>query len=90
MIIDSTYRLSPQDAASDATIRTLIARDHRLKKGQITSIRLLKRSIDARQRNVFVNLTVRAYVDEPCSDERYRSIDYPDVSDAKQVIVVGA
>jgi len=90
MIIDSTVRLSPQDAASDATIRTLIARDHRLKKGQITSIRLLKRSIDARQRNVFVNLTVRAYVDEPCSDERYRSIDYPDVSDAKQVIVVGA
>lgn len=90
MIIDSTYRLSPQDAASDATIRTLIARDHRLKKGQITSIRLLKRSVDARQRNVFVNLTVRAYVDEPCSDERYRSIDYPDVSDAKQVIVVGA
>ncbi|MDD4823259.1 MAG: FAD-binding protein [Bacteroidales bacterium] len=90
MIIDSTYRLSPQDAASDATIRTLIARDHRLKKGQITSIRLLKRSIDARQRNVFVNLTVRAYVDEPCSEEPYRSIDYPDVSDAKQVIVVGA
>lgn len=90
MIIDSTYRLSPQDAASDATIRTLIARDHRLKKGQITSIRLLKRSIDARQRNVFVNLTVRAYVDEPCSEEPYRSIDYPDVSDAEQVIVVGA
>ncbi|MDD4636164.1 MAG: FAD-binding protein [Bacteroidales bacterium] len=90
MIIDSTYRLSPQDAASDATIRALIARDHRLKKGQISSIRILKRSIDARQRNVFVNLTVRAYVDEPCIEELYTSITYPDVSHAKQVIVVGA
>lgn len=90
MIIDSTVRLSPQDAASDATIRALIARDHRLKKGQISSIRILKRSIDARQRNVFVNLTVRAYVDEQCTEALYTALDYPDVTNAKQVVVVGA
>lgn len=90
MIIDSTLRLSPQDATSDATIRALIARDQRLKKGQISSIRILKRSIDARQRNIFVNLTVRAYVDEPCTEALYATIDYPDVTHAKQVVVVGA
>ena len=50
---------------------------------------MLRRSIDARQRTVFVNLSVRVYVNEMPQDDAYRHTDYHDVSEGRQVIVVG-
>jgi uncharacterized FAD-dependent dehydrogenase len=51
---------------------------------------MIKRSIDARQRTVFVNLTLRAYINEQPSDDEYVRTEYHDVSHSPQVIVVGA
>ena len=56
----------------------------------INHIRVLKRSIDARQRTIFVNLKVRIYVNEEPTDEEYVATEYRDVADARQVVVVGA
>ena len=56
----------------------------------ITATRILKRSIDARQRTIFVNLTVRAYLNELPKEKEYQETVYNDVSDKPQVIVVGA
>ena len=44
----------------------------------------------SRQRTIFVNLKVRAYINEMPRDDEYVHTDYPDVSGAPQVIVVGA
>jgi hypothetical protein len=56
----------------------------------ISAVRTLRRSIDARQRTIYVNLTVRAYVNEEPTDDLYVPTHYGDVSDCPQVIVVGA
>ena len=52
-------------------------------------VRVLKRSIDARQRTIYVNLKVRVYINEMPEDEAYIPTYYPDVSDKPHAIVVG-
>lgn len=56
----------------------------------ITALRILKRSIDARQRVIFVNLGVRVYLNEMPNDKAYEETVYNNVEDRPQVIVVGA
>lgn len=56
----------------------------------ITATRILKRSIDARQRTIFVNLKVRAYIREMPKDDEYEHTIYNKVEGKPQVIVVGA
>ena len=50
----------------------------------------MKRSIDARQRTVMVNLKVRVYIDEFPQDDEFPRIEYGDVSGKPRAIVVGA
>ena len=77
-------------AASDQGIRSSVAQEAALESSRIQGLRVLRRSIDARQRQVFVNLTVRVWIDEPMADEPFQRIDYPNVEGRPQVIVVGA
>lgn len=90
MTQEYTLRVLPEQAANEQTISAYIAREKGLDARTINHVRVLKRSIDARQRTIFVNLTVRVYVNEFPQDEAYEHVDYPDVSDKPQVIVVGA
>ena len=67
-----------------------MADEYGLALGALKAVRILKRSIDARQRTIFVNLKVRAYVNELPEDDVYEPVVYHDVSGRPQVIVVGA
>ena len=58
--------------------------------GEITATRILKRSIDARQRTIYVNLNVRAYLNEMPKEDEYQHTLYNNVEGKPQVIVVGA
>ena len=90
MIQEYQLRVLPQVAANEQALKAYIADEYGYDVRTLTAIRILKRSIDARQRTIFVNLKVRAYVNEPATDDEYRHTDYPDVSGQPQVIVVGA
>lgn len=59
---------------------------------RIRNIQQVKRSIDARQRRVMVNLTLTVYIDEEAPEipEFVKPVKYGDVSGCKDVIVVGA
>lgn len=83
-------RVAPQTAASEQGIRAYVAKEQGLDERTIQAVRVLKRSIDARQRSIFVNLTVRIYINEMPTDDAYQHTDYPDVSASKPVVVVGA
>lgn len=83
-------RVLPQIAASEEAIKQLLADEHGLDAKSINGIRILKRSIDARQRTIYVNLKVRAYVNELPADDAFTRTEYPDVSGRRQAIVVGA
>ena len=83
-------RVLPQVAANEQALRSWLADEYGFDVRTITAVRILRRSIDARQRTIFVNLKVRVYINEQPADDAYQHIDYPDVSDKPQVIVVGA
>ena len=90
MIQEYQIRVLPQVAANELSLRACLADEHGFDARAVTALRILRRSIDARQRTIFVNLRVRVYVNEqPVADE-YATTVYPDVSDRPQVIVVGA
>ena len=90
MITEYQLRLLPQQAANEATIKDFVSRDKGLDVRTITHVRVLRRSIDARQRTIFVNLKVRVYINEQPEDDEYERTDYRDVSSAPSVVVVGA
>lgn len=87
MIHELQLRLMPRDAYNEQSIRAYLERE----KGIAASaIRITRRSIDARQRTVFVNLSVTAYEGEEPAAENFVPTEYPDVSRQQPVIVVGA
>ena len=90
MINEYQLRVLPQVAASAENVRKYIAEEQGLALGALKAVRILKRSIDARQRTIFVNLKVRAYVNELPTEDEFEHVDYQDVSQRPQVIVVGA
>lgn len=87
MIQEQQLRLLPYQAASEQAITQYL---HSTGISNISAVRVLRRSIDARRRQVLVNLTVRIYINELPQDDEYESVIYGDVSDAPQVVVVGA
>ena len=89
MIQDIQLRVLPQIASDSSLIINYISEEKGIDARTIKAIRIIRRSIDARQRQVYVNLTVRTYVNEEPTDLAYSVTEYPDVSNGKQVIVVG-
>ena len=83
-------RVLPQVAASADKLRKYIAEEQGIALGALKAVRILKRSIDARQRTIFVNLKVRVYVNEQPTEDEFEHVAYQDVSNKPQVIVVGA
>lgn len=83
-------RVAPQVAATEKLLKNYLAEEMAADARTITSVRILRRSIDARQRNIFVNLKVRVFVNEMPEDDEYVRTEYPDVSGAESVVVVGA
>ena len=83
-------RLTPDIALQEEALRRHCAAELHLAPSSIRAMRLLRKSIDARQRRVFVNLTVLLFIDEDESSVAFEPIRYGDVSRAPHVIVVGA
>ena len=90
MIQDFQLRVVPQVAASDAALRTCLVEEQGVSARRLQGFRVIRRSIDARQRQIFVNLTVRCWLDEPMAEEPFQRTEYPNVEGRPQVIVVGA
>lgn len=87
---DIDLRVSPDQAADINLVKGIAADKTNTKMTDITDVRIMKRSIDARQRNIFINLRVRLYIGESQPDVFFEKTDYPDVSKSPQAIVVGA
>lgn len=90
MIQEYQLRVLPEVAANEQRLKEYLVHEKGLNAQQLTTTRILKRSIDARQRTIFVNLSVRAYLNEMPKEEEYRHTLYNSVEGKPQVIVVGA
>ena len=83
-------RVVPEVAVQEDRLKAYLAEEYGFDVRTIYGVRILKRSIDARQRQIYVNLKVRVYVNEQPTDDEYVRTEYPNVEGCPQVIVVGA
>lgn len=90
MIQEFQIRVLPEVAASEKAIKHFLLEEKGLAAGAVKAVRVLKRSIDARQRTIYVNLKVRVYVNELPDDDGFARTDYPNVEGKPQAVVVGA
>jgi uncharacterized FAD-dependent dehydrogenase len=81
--------LSPELRESEPAIRKKLSTGLNIEEKRIKSYQILKRSIDARSRNVIYRLQVRVFIDEEVLTDVFVT-SYQNVSQAKPVIIVGA
>lgn len=89
MPLQISLQMSPKQAADKEFYVALAARKAGVTALQVALARVVKRSIDARSRAVKVNLTVELYIDNEPQPAPIH-FDYPDVSKATEVVIVGA
>jgi uncharacterized FAD-dependent dehydrogenase len=90
MIKEIELRIWPSQAANEQSLKQLSAQKTGFNQSEITTVRVLKRSIDARQHMIYVNLKLRIFINEDPDEPEYHPVAYKDVSNGKPVIVAGA
>ncbi len=89
MIHQLRLRLSPREASSEVFYRDKVAQKLKISTKDIAACRIRRRSIDARQRQVWIDMELMVYVNEEAPKLK-SNISYQKVNKAPQVIIVGA
>ncbi len=85
------FQVSPEAAASEDLLTQQVAKNLKISPKDIQKVVVLKRSFDARQKSVKVNIKGNAFlIDEEYKVAQVELPDYPNVTNQQEVIVVGA
>ena len=79
-----SLKLLPSEAADELAINKKIANDTDTSISEISGFHILKQSIDARAKSIWVNLTLNAFINEPFIDRQIQTFQFKDVSKAKK------
>ena len=90
MLRQLNLRVQPHVAADEQKLIRTAASELAIDARTICGLRIRRRSIDARQRQIDINLSLDLFINEMPPRLDFEPIDYPDVSRAPRVIVVGA
>ncbi|GAB5409614.1 MAG: FAD-dependent oxidoreductase [Balneolaceae bacterium] len=82
-------RVLPEIAGQPEHLKQFISKKEGIAEDEIRHIEIIKRSIDARQKQVVVNLKVQVYVSEDFEEIPIHLPEYPDVFNAEEVLIVG-
>jgi uncharacterized FAD-dependent dehydrogenase len=86
-----SLKLLPTEAADDSIIKKYIASSCGVKENSVTGFHLQKKSIDARAKTIWVNLTVQAFINEPFHSRELLATNFKDVTNATHsVVIIGA
>ena len=84
-------QVSPEIATNELLLKDYLAKQITVAAKEIQHVSILKRSIDARQKAIKINLKVAIYLNgEPFQKHKIELPEYPSVTNAQEVIVVGA
>ena len=83
-------QVSPEVAQNQEQLKIIVAKKNRLQVNSIKHIEIIKRSIDARQKNIKINLKVKIFINEDFIDIPIELPNYKNISKAKEVIIIGA
>jgi uncharacterized FAD-dependent dehydrogenase len=90
MIREYQLRVLPREAAQEDSLKQTLSREAGIDISRITALQIIKQSIDARQRQIYIQLKVRVFIDEQPVTELFENISYASVSSASSAVVVGA
>ncbi|WP_010182954.1 NAD(P)/FAD-dependent oxidoreductase [Aquimarina agarilytica] len=90
MPITIRIQVSPKEATLLHVLKRKVAQLNSIPEKDINHIEIVKRSIDARQKNIKINLTLALYINEDYITKLTHLPDYPNVSNSEQIIIVGA
>ena len=86
-----SLKLLPFEAADEAMVKNAIAKATGRKHNSISGFRILKKSIDARSKIIWINVTLNAFIDEPFQQRTAQIFNFKNLSKAsKKVIIIGA
>ncbi|MEX0996487.1 MAG: NAD(P)/FAD-dependent oxidoreductase [Flavobacteriaceae bacterium] len=85
-----SIQVSPEVASNTAALHHFISKHSGISFNEIKHIEILKRSIDARQKAIKINLKVVVFVNEDFVETPIYKPDYKDVTQAESVLIVGA
>lgn len=90
MIKETNIRIRPNYIDNPEKIKEYLAKELRVKEKDITDFKILKRSIDARSRNIVFQLKVLVGIQEKIPKTNFELLKKINIEKAKPVIVVGA
>jgi uncharacterized protein len=86
-----SLKLLPSEVADESTVKKLIANNTGKKINAVSGYHILKQSIDARAKTIWVNVTLNAFIDEPFHQRKIQSFNFKQVGNAeKRVVIIGA
>ncbi|TGN09858.1 NAD(P)/FAD-dependent oxidoreductase [Leptospira ilyithenensis] len=90
MVKELQLRLLPEIAGQTEELKNYLALTLKVPPEDITHVEIINRSIDARQRTVYVNLKVNVFIKEEFTESLPTLPRYPDVKNAEEVLIIGA
>ena len=85
------FQVSPEVAANEVLLANHVAKLFQVSPKEIQKVVVVKRSIDARQKAIKINIKANVFlVGEPYVATKIELPDYPNVTNAQEVLVVGA
>ena len=85
------FQVSPEVAANESLLAQHVAKLFQVSPKEIQKVDVLKRSIDARQKAIKMNIKANVFlVGEEYKAQKIELPDYPNVANKQEVIVVGA
>lgn len=89
MIKQFDVKISIEEEVNLPSLNALARKHLRVDEKRITSCKLIKRSLDARKKEIKVNLRYEVYIDEE-KPEEHLPFELKNVSSAKEVHIIGA
>ena len=90
MPVELSLTLSPRQASVEELLKTQVAEKLHISVAEVSGVRIIRKSIDARGRQIKVNLGLSVFVNEPVPAHTYEPLHLKNVASAEPVIVVGA
>jgi len=90
MPIELSLTLSPKQASEEPLLKAQVAEKLNISVTEVTGVRIIRKSIDARGRQIKVNLGLSVFVNEAVPAHTYEPLQLKNVALAEPVVIVGA
>lgn len=89
MVKEMQFRLSLNESKDERVLKRKVAHYLSVSEKEITAIKILRKSIDARKSKIIINYKLQVFINEDIPKGKEYIFDYKDVSNAKEVHIIG-